>query len=152
MNVSDLRKMLGLPDLPDEDDSAMDGEGNTNEPDNAVQSTSNVTRESSGSNNSRQIRVRRQSMEQLDLIKVFVCSFIILFFTAGEFGHWLADDTLSIEHNRFEQFHFLAVNTGWQAHQCRPQRTRQQFAKRKQRKCTKSNSSRRQQAERRGLL
>lgn len=68
MNVSDLRKMLGLPDIPDDDESAM-GEISTNDADNVAQA--NVTRDSSGSSASRQIRVRRQSMEQLDLIKVF---------------------------------------------------------------------------------
>lgn len=80
MNVSDLRKMLGLPDLPDEDDSAMEnGESSANEAENAAPSVaSNTTRDSSSS---RQIRVRRQSMEQLDLIKVFCLFFfrLILF-------------------------------------------------------------------------
>lgn len=77
MNVSDLRKVLGLPDLPDDDDSTMDnGERGTNEGENVALSTaSNMTRGSSGSSTSRQIRVRRQSMEQLDLIKVFDFSY-----------------------------------------------------------------------------
>lgn len=79
MNVSDLRKMLGLPDLSDDEDSAMENERSTNKVENVALSTaSNTTRDSSGSGTSRQIRVRRQSMEQLDLIKVF-CLFFIFF-------------------------------------------------------------------------
>lgn len=68
MNVSDLRKVLGMPDLPS-DDETIDNNDVTNQSkrNNSAPQINNTSRESS----SRQIRVRRQSMEQLDLIKVF---------------------------------------------------------------------------------
>lgn len=76
MNVSDLRKMLGLPELPAEDNESIDEVQIVLEPENS-DSQSNSARESS----SRLIRVRRQSMEQLDLIKVFfIVFFMILIF------------------------------------------------------------------------
>lgn len=70
MNVSDLRKMLGLPDAPMEADSLSDIRS-TADSDDAVSQTR------SSNSSSRHFRVRRQSMEQLDLIKVF--SFVFPF-------------------------------------------------------------------------
>lgn len=77
MNVSDLRKVLGMPDLPS-DDEATDHNDVTNQSQKNMSApqANNTTRDSS----SRQIRVRRQSMEQLDLIKVFL-SFYFMFVT-----------------------------------------------------------------------
>lgn len=70
MNVSDLRKMLGLPEGPIEADSLSD-----------VRSTAGsegaASQTYSSNSSSRHFRVRRQSMEQLDLIKVF---FVLHFF------------------------------------------------------------------------
>lgn len=68
MNVSDLRKMLGLPDFQADTDSNADVKSTTGSDDLNVQPTSI---NSISTSSSRHFRVRRQSMEQLDLIKVF---------------------------------------------------------------------------------
>ena len=78
MNVSDLRKVLGMADLPSDDESTDNNDvTNQSQTKNASAAQSNNTTRDSGS---RQIRVRRQSMEQLDLIKVFL-SFDFCLFT-----------------------------------------------------------------------
>lgn len=84
MNVSDLRKVLGMPDLPS-DDEATDNNDVTNQSqkNSTAPQVNNTTRDSS----SRQIRVRRQSMEQLDLIKVLF-SFRFLFCFQLPFRLW----------------------------------------------------------------
>jgi len=75
MNVCDLRKVLGLPDLSSDTDSVNEMKQNSTE-------ESNIQPNSLMCNNSgmRHFRVRRQSMEQLDLIKVFVW-FLVFFFS-----------------------------------------------------------------------
>lgn len=75
MNVSDLRKMLGLPDAPVKAESLSDVRS-------AVGSEDVVSQTHSSNSSSRHFRVRRQSMEQLDLIKVFLL-FRILFCFSG---------------------------------------------------------------------
>lgn len=72
MNVSDLRKMLGLPELTSDDNDSIDEVEIVLEPEKSESQSSSV-RDSS----SRLIRVRRQSMEQLDLIKVY---YFLLFY------------------------------------------------------------------------
>lgn len=71
MNISDLRKILGLPEMPAEgsgsgmaieNDTLQELPGNQNTQHGALKSGSGLL--------SKQYRVRRQSMEQLDLIKV----------------------------------------------------------------------------------
>lgn len=62
MNIIDLRKHLGLPDFVDDADTSSEAPSSTGSENTQVNSLSN----------SRVVRVRRQSMEQLDLIKVFV--------------------------------------------------------------------------------
>lgn len=80
MNVSDLRKVLGMPDLPSDDESIDNNDVTSQSQKNASAAQgNNTTRDSS----SRQIRVRRQSMEQLDLIKVFLS---FLYFVFSSFG------------------------------------------------------------------
>lgn len=72
MNVSDLRKMLGLPDLtgdPDTDSLVSSTTDIRSGANSDAESTSN--KPAGNSSSSRHYRVRRQSMEQLDLIKVF---------------------------------------------------------------------------------
>ncbi|XP_004533629.1 G-protein-signaling modulator 2 [Ceratitis capitata] len=62
VNISDLRKLLGLPDSPigcEERSIASD-----------ISAGIEQRSDSSGSSHGRMIRVRRQSMEQLDLIKI----------------------------------------------------------------------------------
>lgn len=76
MNVSDLRKMLGMPDLPSRDETTYSNDISNQSEQNTTANQANATRDSS----SRQIRVRRQSMEQLDLIKVLFASSFFLFF------------------------------------------------------------------------
>lgn len=71
MNVSDLRKVLGMPDIPSEDESIVSNDVTNQSEKNSTAPAANTTRDSS----SRQIRVRRQSMEQLDLIKVFLVNY-----------------------------------------------------------------------------
>lgn len=68
MNVSDLRKMLGLPDVPIDADSLSDVR--------SADSDDAVSQTRSSNSGSRHFRVRRQSMEQLHLIKVFLLFFI----------------------------------------------------------------------------
>lgn len=78
MNVSDLRKILGLAELQDEDedDDSIDEVQIVLEPEKLEPQTVEH-RETS----SRLIRVRRQSMEQLDLIKVlFRLLFLFMLF------------------------------------------------------------------------
>lgn len=74
MNVSDLRKVLGMPDLPADinESSTVDSNDITaqSQKSSSAPQVNNLTRDSQ----SRLIRVRRQSMEQLDLIKVFISS------------------------------------------------------------------------------
>lgn len=66
MNVSDLRKVLGIPDQSTQNDTTTINE-TTNSCDKSTASGQmNKLRDTS----SRLVRVRRQSMEQLDLIKV----------------------------------------------------------------------------------
>ncbi|XP_055850972.1 G-protein-signaling modulator 2 [Episyrphus balteatus] len=60
VNIADLRKLLGLPRLSDDDDHVLVSD--------AENSTDSENTQVNG--NSRMIRVRRQSMEQLDLIKI----------------------------------------------------------------------------------
>lgn len=77
MNVSDLRKVLGMPDVSTNE--TIDNNATTNTPSDKHDSNlrgNNTMKDSS----CRQIRVRRQSMEQLDLIKVFICLIFFLFF------------------------------------------------------------------------
>lgn len=74
MNVSDLRKMLGLPEVLAEDNDSIDEVQIVLEPEKSG-SQSGSMRDSS----SRLIRVRRQSMEQLDLIKVYHSLFLFVF-------------------------------------------------------------------------
>nr|XP_029714526.1 LOW QUALITY PROTEIN: G-protein-signaling modulator 2-like [Aedes albopictus] len=71
MNISDLRKILGLPEMPAEgsgsgmaieNDTLQELPGNQNTQHGALKSGSGLL--------SKQYRVRRQSMEQLDLIKL----------------------------------------------------------------------------------
>nr|XP_014093215.2 G-protein-signaling modulator 2 [Bactrocera oleae] len=62
VNISDLRKLLGLPDSP------IDYEERSIASD--VSAIIDQRSDSSGSTQSRMVRVRRQSMEQLDLIKI----------------------------------------------------------------------------------
>ncbi|XP_037046634.1 G-protein-signaling modulator 2 isoform X1 [Bradysia coprophila] len=62
MNVSDLRKMLGLPDAPIDTGSLSDVR--------SADSDDAVSQTRSSNSSSRHFRVRRQSMEQLDLIKL----------------------------------------------------------------------------------
>lgn len=97
LNVSDLRAMLGLPEaaMGDTADastesliaSVIDADDMPTQKllpsaNASVITTTSAANSSSGgssSGGSRHFRVRRQSMEQLDLIKVFVClCFIIL--------------------------------------------------------------------------
>lgn len=70
MNVSDLRKVLGMPDLPadNNESSTIDSNDITaqSQKSSSAPQVNNLTRDSQ----SRLIRVRRQSMEQLDLIKL----------------------------------------------------------------------------------
>lgn len=70
MNVSDLRKMLGHPDQPSDDESMNGSTGRSESVRNGSGTVSSVN--SSHENASRKIRVRRQSMEQLDLIQVLI--------------------------------------------------------------------------------
>lgn len=72
INITDLRKMLGLPDMTFDSDSEIDVTKKSDE-----NSSSGKSNASVGASN-RQFRVRRQSMEQLDLIKVLV-SFMFCF-------------------------------------------------------------------------
>lgn len=80
MNVSDLRKLLGIEDKSEIDSPSPNGSKMImyNNTETAITSAT-ATSASNSSNNStssrRQFRVRRQSMEQLDLIKVFNISF-----------------------------------------------------------------------------
>lgn len=84
MNVSDLRKMLGLPDstVQSNAESLVD-----------VRSTADsedaVSQTRSSNSSSRHFRVRRQSMEQLDLIKVFL----------------LFSSCLVVDHQQIHSFH-----------------------------------------------
>lgn len=78
MNVSDLRKMLGQPDQPSDDESMN---GSNSKIESVRNSTVNTVNSSSHDNASRKIRVRRQSMEQLDLIQVLFCFYFIIFCT-----------------------------------------------------------------------
>lgn len=64
LNITDLRKILGLSDLSSDTDSVSEAtiqESNTNKINVHISSTSSLSRNS---------RLRRQSMEQLDLIKL----------------------------------------------------------------------------------
>lgn len=73
MNISDLRKILGLPELPVDGSSVVPLENDTLHELSSSQNThlSGAGAAKSGmSLLSKQYRVRRQSMEQLDLIKV----------------------------------------------------------------------------------
>lgn len=74
MNISDLRKILGLPEvLPDGGSSnqpAMMGETDTLQELQSVAGGNKMTTGGGGGLMSKQYRVRRQSMEQLDLIKL----------------------------------------------------------------------------------
>lgn len=72
MNVSDLRKVLGIPDLTTNE--SIDNNATTHSDKHDSNSRGNNTMKDSSC---RQIRVRRQSMEQLDLIKVFICLFFV---------------------------------------------------------------------------
>lgn len=60
INIADLRKLLGLPSLNEEEDP----------PSEAHSSTGSENTQVNSATNSRILRVRRQSMEQLDLIKI----------------------------------------------------------------------------------
>lgn len=60
MNIIDLRKLLGLPEFVEDDES----------PSEAPSSTGSENTQVNSLKDSRVIRVRRQSMEQLDLIKI----------------------------------------------------------------------------------
>lgn len=60
VNIADLRKLLGLPRLSDDEDHVLVSD--------AENSTDSENTQVNG--NSRMVRVRRQSMEQLDLIKI----------------------------------------------------------------------------------
>ncbi|XP_055548296.1 G-protein-signaling modulator 2 [Wyeomyia smithii] len=75
MNISDLRKILGLPELPPADSASMLAIENDTLQElvsqNAQHGTSGVNSSAGkGGPLSKQYRVRRQSMEQLDLIKL----------------------------------------------------------------------------------
>ncbi|XP_062546647.1 G-protein-signaling modulator 2 [Armigeres subalbatus] len=73
MNISDLRKILGLTELPMEGSSGMPIENDTLQELPSNQNTQHggaVALKSGSSLLSKQYRVRRQSMEQLDLIKL----------------------------------------------------------------------------------
>jgi G-protein signaling modulator 2 len=79
MNVSDLRKILGMPDFSPETETASTSEAASQE---------SINEETSSSRNlSKQFRMRRQSMEQLDLIKVSekysVDSYIVCLFLSA---------------------------------------------------------------------
>lgn len=65
MNVSDLRKVLGM-----SDQSTRDVSTTINETTISCDKTAASVQTTTSSSSSRLIRVRRQSMEQLDLIKV----------------------------------------------------------------------------------
>lgn len=69
INIIDLNKILGLPDLSFDSDSEFE----TRKSD--ENSTSGQSNSIVNSTATRQFRVRRQSMEQLDLIKVFCFTF-----------------------------------------------------------------------------
>lgn len=77
MNISDLRKILGLPELPVDGGSGVPTENDTLQ---ELPSSQNTQLSGAGAVKpgtgllSKQYRVRRQSMEQLDLIKVYVYS------------------------------------------------------------------------------
>lgn len=71
MNVSDLRKVLGMPELSVDDDTINNSESTSD----GERSTATTNASSTRDTSSRLFRVRRQSMEQLDLIKVFFCLF-----------------------------------------------------------------------------
>lgn len=79
INIIDLRKVLGLPDLSFDSDSEIECQTKRSSDEN--NSSSGHSQSTAINNSSRQFRVRRQSMEQLDLIKVFF--FIILLFLSG---------------------------------------------------------------------
>lgn len=79
MNVSDLRKVLGIPDQSARDDSA-----NINETAGSCDKSAASVQTNTTGTSSRLVRVRRQSMEQLDLIKVRIfrtIARIVLFIT-----------------------------------------------------------------------
>lgn len=64
-----------MPDLPSRDETTYSNDISNQSEQNTTANQANATRDSS----SRQIRVRRQSMEQLDLIKVLFASSFFLF-------------------------------------------------------------------------
>lgn len=76
MNISDLRKLLGITDTCEVKSSSPNGSKTVmyNDTRTIVNAATNSARSNISSNKStssrRQFRVRRQSMEQLDLIKV----------------------------------------------------------------------------------
>lgn len=84
MNISDLRKILGLPELPVDGGSGVPIENDTLQ---ELSSSQNTQLSGTGAGKSgtgllsKQYRVRRQSMEQLDLIKVClfraICAIVI---------------------------------------------------------------------------
>lgn len=115
MNVSDLRKMLGLPDIPIEADSLSDVRS-TADSDDAVSQTR------SSNSSSRHFRVRRQSMEQLDLIKVFLLFFIRFLFCrpspkSFHFFFLCASFWLSSFPKRNFLFTHLLADTRWKTSQ-----------------------------------
>lgn len=75
MNVSDLRKVLGIPDVSTNESIDKNATIQSDKHDSNTRGN-NTMKDST----SRQIRVRRQSMEQLDLIKVFICLILFCFF------------------------------------------------------------------------
>lgn len=74
MNISDLRKILGLPELlpAAQDSQTVGGESDTLQELQSVQGANKIATGGGGGGGglSKQYRVRRQSMEQLDLIKL----------------------------------------------------------------------------------
>lgn len=91
VNIMDLRKVLGMPEMSSfEFDSITENSQTEQQLMMMKSSDSGSTGEisSSSSSGQRQFRVRRQSMEQLDLIKVFMFFCFILLFDlfGGGFG------------------------------------------------------------------
>lgn len=104
MNVSDLRKMLGLSETDGDqnqphDGSAVSADGGAGSADDATSADATQLsdgqlhaqpsiRSNGSSASARHFRVRRQSMEQLDLIKVSCFRFDLVFYTV--FCTWSA--------------------------------------------------------------